>query len=334
MHPMPKQAIPAITTRPRPRRRKPILRVKTGCFTCRNRKKKCDETRPVCAGCLRNKVACRWPDSHPHSPSSTEHDNGEKALDLRPSAPSPGGDGRQTPETLNNAADLDFDVGIGETFEESITVDIGPSSSALEYESLSPKSSPAATTEAPAASEQFDQGINCLQDSTQETLLIDEDGIVEGVGDAVSDALIRLSRGHPNQDPFSLGHASVPPAPSIMPGLDAQSFELMSHYLARTAISMGNGSTTANPFVVQLIPLSFANPVVLELMLSQSASHRAVLEGAGWADAVAQNYYTKSIRLFRNAVADYLAGTEASPLWVTIGALIMCFTEVGIHVAF
>ncbi|RSL60529.1 hypothetical protein CEP53_005426 [Fusarium sp. AF-6] len=111
-----------------------------------------------------------------------------------------------------------------------------------------------------------------------------------------------------------------------MPGLDAQSFELMSHYLASTAISMGNGSTTANPFVVQLIPLSFANPVVLELMLSQSASHRAVL-GGDEAEVMTQKYYTKSIGLFRNAVTDYLAGAEASPLWVTIGALIMCFTE-------
>lgn len=91
---------------------------------------------------------------------------------------------------------------------------------------------------------------------------------------------------------------------------------------------MGNGSTTANPFIVQLIPLSFANPVVLELMLSQSASHRAVLGGGDWAEAIAQTYYTKSIRRFRSAVTDYLAGTEASPLWVTIGALIMCFTEV------
>lgn len=253
---------------------------------------------------------------------------------MRPSAPSPDGHGRRTPETLTNPAELDFDVGIGETLEETITVDIGPSSSVLEHETSPPESSPVATTEAPAASEQFDQVINCLQDATQETVLIDADGVVEGVGDAVSDALIRLSRGHFDQDPLSLGYVSVPPAPSIMPGLDAQSFELMSHYLARTAISMGNGSTTANPFVVQLIPLSFANPVVLELMLSQSASHRAVLDGAGWADAVAQKYYTKSIRMFRNAVTDYLAGTEASPLWVTIGALIMCFTEVGIPVEF
>ncbi|EEU37255.1 uncharacterized protein NECHADRAFT_37042 [Fusarium vanettenii 77-13-4] len=271
---MPEQAPP---TRPRPRRPKPVLRVKTGCLTCRNRKKKCDEARPVCAGCLRNKIDCRWPDSSYHSPPSADHGNGRKALDLRPSAPSPERDSRRQLDILPNSADLDLDMGIGEQLEESITVAIDQSRSSSETSPTG--SSPVTTIEAPTVSDQLDQV------------------------------------------------ASLPLAPSIMPGLDAQSFELMSHYLARTAISMGNGSTTANPFIVQLIPLSFANPVVLELMLSQSASHRAVLGGEDWAETVAQTYYTKSIRRFRSAVTDYLAGTEASPLWVTIGALIMCFTE-------
>uniref|UniRef100_A0A0D2Y3Q4 Uncharacterized protein n=1 Tax=Fusarium oxysporum (strain Fo5176) TaxID=660025 RepID=A0A0D2Y3Q4_FUSOF len=92
----------------------------------------------------------------------------------------------------------------------------------------------------------------------------------------------------------------------------------MGHYLDRTAVSMGNGSTTANPFIVQLIPLSFANPIVRELMLSQSASHRAVLDAGDQSEVIAHTYYTKSIRLFRKAVNDYLAGTESNPLWVTI----------------
>ncbi|ODV91507.1 hypothetical protein CANCADRAFT_72 [Tortispora caseinolytica NRRL Y-17796] len=42
--------------------RKPILRLKTGCFTCRRRKKKCDEVKPICKGCQRNKLECSWPD--------------------------------------------------------------------------------------------------------------------------------------------------------------------------------------------------------------------------------------------------------------------------------
>lgn len=33
----------------------------TGCLTCRRRKKKCDERKPICVGCTRNSVQCAWP---------------------------------------------------------------------------------------------------------------------------------------------------------------------------------------------------------------------------------------------------------------------------------
>ncbi|PHH81760.1 hypothetical protein CDD82_7930 [Ophiocordyceps australis] len=45
-------------------------RSRTGCLVCRKRKKKCDERRPHCNGCTRNRLDCTWPrpshdDSHP-----------------------------------------------------------------------------------------------------------------------------------------------------------------------------------------------------------------------------------------------------------------------------
>ncbi|KAL5358952.1 fungal-specific transcription factor domain-containing protein [Aspergillus floccosus] len=36
-------------------------RTRTGCLTCRQRKKKCDETKPLCKACERNKLDCSWP---------------------------------------------------------------------------------------------------------------------------------------------------------------------------------------------------------------------------------------------------------------------------------
>ncbi|KAE8167464.1 fungal-specific transcription factor domain-containing protein [Aspergillus tamarii] len=39
---------------------KPSTRSRTGCLTCRNRKKKCDERHPVCSGCDRNRLLCEW----------------------------------------------------------------------------------------------------------------------------------------------------------------------------------------------------------------------------------------------------------------------------------
>lgn len=36
-------------------------RTRTGCLSCRQRKKKCDEVKPHCQACERNKLACIWP---------------------------------------------------------------------------------------------------------------------------------------------------------------------------------------------------------------------------------------------------------------------------------
>lgn len=37
------------------------LKSKTGCLTCRVRRKKCSEERPTCIGCRRNYLICTWP---------------------------------------------------------------------------------------------------------------------------------------------------------------------------------------------------------------------------------------------------------------------------------
>lgn len=37
-------------------------RTVTGCLTCRRRKQKCDEQKPICSGCQRNFLQCQWPD--------------------------------------------------------------------------------------------------------------------------------------------------------------------------------------------------------------------------------------------------------------------------------
>lgn len=43
-----------------PTHRPRVTRVKTGCVCCRLRRKKCDERKPVCTGCDRNKLLCSW----------------------------------------------------------------------------------------------------------------------------------------------------------------------------------------------------------------------------------------------------------------------------------
>ncbi|KAJ5938856.1 hypothetical protein N7466_001990 [Penicillium verhagenii] len=37
-------------------------RSRFGCLSCKHRKKKCDEQKPICTACLRNSLGCVWPD--------------------------------------------------------------------------------------------------------------------------------------------------------------------------------------------------------------------------------------------------------------------------------
>lgn len=116
--------------------------------------------------------------------------------------------------------------------------------------------------------------------------------------------------------------------PTLLPGCSDKSQELLSYYLSTTATSMANGSTSDNPFLVQFIPLAFSSDLVLQLILTQSAAHRAarLLKDT---DDLADRYYNNSLRLFRQSVSGYINGTEVEPLTLLVGALIMCFTEVN-----
>lgn len=53
---------------------KPRLRTKTGCYTCRTRKLKCDEVRPVCGACARSreKRECGFPGDDPERDAAEE----------------------------------------------------------------------------------------------------------------------------------------------------------------------------------------------------------------------------------------------------------------------
>lgn len=117
--------------------------------------------------------------------------------------------------------------------------------------------------------------------------------------------------------------------PGLLPECSERSQELLSYYLSTTATSMANGSTSDNPFLVQFIPLAFSSDLVLQLILTQSAAHRSarlLIE----TDNLADQYYNNSLRLFRQTVSGYINGTQVEPTTLLVGALIMCFTEVGI----
>lgn len=119
----------------------------------------------------------------------------------------------------------------------------------------------------------------------------------------------------------------VPRTLSMLPGYDPESYGLLSHYLSNTADVMANGTTPINPFLVQIVPLAFTSDLLLQLVIAQSAAHRA-FQRRDESDAVANSHYTKAIQLFRHGVNDFIEGKESNPLMLLVGALLMCFTEV------
>ncbi|RMX88817.1 hypothetical protein D0869_01344 [Hortaea werneckii] len=72
----------------RRRKRKFRGRTKTGCLTCRARKKKCDERKPICAECEFKETLCKWNERKPLSTiersPSTARDSMSKAPCLLP----------------------------------------------------------------------------------------------------------------------------------------------------------------------------------------------------------------------------------------------------------
>ncbi|KAF4961923.1 hypothetical protein FSARC_9964 [Fusarium sarcochroum] len=47
-------------------------RSKNGCLSCRSKRKKCDEVKPVCTGCTRSKQDCVWPTSDKNQQQDTQ----------------------------------------------------------------------------------------------------------------------------------------------------------------------------------------------------------------------------------------------------------------------
>ncbi|KJZ75308.1 hypothetical protein HIM_05234 [Hirsutella minnesotensis 3608] len=177
--------------------------------------------------------------------------------------------------------------------------------------------------------------------------------------DASNEATVRLSA---DRRVATLSHQvggmrhSITMPMSLLPARGHDSYELLSYYLSRTANSMGNGSTEVNPFVAKLVPLgkyglhyirdsdkkevyypfvaklvplAFSNPLVLQLILAQSAAHRQASNELEVGNEVAQQYYTDSLCMFRNVVGDYVSGKDENPLTLTVGSLILCLTEVA-----
>ncbi|KAJ5949937.1 hypothetical protein N7454_001521 [Penicillium verhagenii] len=260
-----------------------IVRVRTGCWSCRRRKKKCDEIRPICGGCMRNDLGCQWPTTVPGRNSDPTN-----------------GDSRISPEARRSS----------------------PLNVIEELETMRSPQSPASSYRQSSVSS--NGGLSAILGD-----VVDHAAQEEKITDRRdSDSSNVSHNSHTNNaiiPRMAVGNV-VPRTMSMLPGYDPESYTLLSHYLSTTADCMANGTTPINPFLVQIVPLAFTSDLLLQLVLAQSAAHRA-FRRRDESDAVAQSHYTKAIQLFRHGVGEFIEGKEPNPLMLLVGALLMCFTE-------
>ncbi|KAL4074179.1 hypothetical protein J3A83DRAFT_4234175, partial [Scleroderma citrinum] len=85
---------------PQQRKRPKYTRSKTGCMTCRVKKIKCDETKPICMRCTHGQRDCTWPEGVPTRKKPTPK---RESIDGRPStAESSGISEASTPPTRDS----------------------------------------------------------------------------------------------------------------------------------------------------------------------------------------------------------------------------------------
>ncbi|KAF5534468.1 C6 transcription factor [Fusarium mexicanum] len=302
----------------------PIIRSRTGCFTCRKRKKKCDESKPICSGCKRNKLDCVWPEPQPAKGPS------------RSSFGAASTSSQQSVASLRQGHDAD-----------SVNDPVIPDPVPEEDRAAENPDVPQNGDSSPVHGHGQGQGDTHMVDAEADVDIID---VVDDV-DQPSPSQSSNSSDSPtvitawDADTANALTLALPPSPdtglsfnvngaitmpmSMLPEQGHQSYELLSYYLSRTANSMGNGSTDVNPFIAKLIPLAFSKPLVLQLILAQSAAHRQASAERHPSDEIAQRYYTDSLRMFRNVVDEYVSGNAENTLVLTVGSLIMCLTEVA-----
>lgn len=298
----------------------------------------------MCSGCKRNKLECTWPAERPAQVRSAARGRGKHPpLPTRSASLRKEPAGQSLPQqndplgrndaasTLSQTAPTSPD---DEARYKSLDEDL-PCSAAPEYQLVeSPASSSrSAAADGSSLQDDLDDSISDYSSSTTlaslaapELALESSPGRSLGIAGVPAIAFVSAKE---NSGRGIDERGDIPMNMSLLPAHGHDSFELLSYYLSRTANSMGNGSTDVNPFVAKMIPLAFSDPLVLHLILAQSAVHRQASEECGSGGEVATRYYTESLRMFRGLVNEYVLGKEDKNLVVAVGSLICCLTEVS-----
>lgn len=264
-----------------------ITRERTGCLTCRARKKKCEQQRPICRGCERNGFLCEWPviNRVPQRQKKTSNRNTTSRCMGQCQS---GSSSSQEPQLT----DLEMEV---------------PSPDVSMVLLAQDTPSTCDDSDAPAASDSPDS--NPSTELSETPIRTEISTIFDGSRLALSKTF----------SPSETGR--------VWELCGEDGFHLLGHYLTRTSITMSGGFQKENPFLSHVMPMALSSDLVMQLVLTVSAMHRAVAMPADLA-VRSQSYYHEALARFRNAIGDYIHDGGAKRMALAVGSLVLCFTEV------
>lgn len=289
-----------------------ITRVRTGCLTCRSRKKKCDEARPICTGCKRNGLNCTWPQPK-RSPPRTRAKARNAAAPIA-SPPSPVVSSESVAPTTPLLV-LDRDDETCPETQYGLEVD-GPDASG---ENLGSATLPQAQNSGDNADEMYS--------TTLESDFFFTNDVAASRPLSPSSITRWLDHGPSATTPTIIPEPSIG-SQRLWNYCGDQGFLLLGHYLSQTSLVLSGGVRPENPFLSQIMPVAMLNDLIMHLVLTMSAVHNAVALPLQY-DDLAHTYYNRSLAMFRGSISSYVSQTSVTPAILALGSLLLCFTEVG-----
>lgn len=214
-----------------------ICRRRTGCLTCRRRRKKCDERKPICLNCERNRICCEGYQNAVRWVSSFSKPNTKKQVQRRQDSSSPDGNSNNEDSTSKTPTGT-FTITGGEEAEDTDT-----------NKALVTQNNPLA-----------------IDPELLDLAFLLPESFMFNVGSPLPDYETIPIIPHP---------ASSNRLPALIDGVHTPlERKLFSHFISALGPTLVLRSTESrNPFINAITQLALADQGILRLMLSVSANH-------------------------------------------------------------
>ncbi|KIR71789.1 hypothetical protein I310_04469 [Cryptococcus deuterogattii CA1014] len=275
-------------------------RTRTGCYTCRRRKKLCDEHRPTCGACNRLGVPCVFPQLFLNSAGklvASPQPNGKTKKDILSNWGPTGNDSGDTEISSLSTSDPNnilagpFNNDLFAVFDELQTNNITQTEQAMFESFLLPMiedTRTAATSIDEASAAAFldlTQGINVEGQScmSSELAALGAQSEIETLGNSIEGV---RDIGNPSNLPPFLRPPNLPDIqPILTPESQNSRIEDLSRHLpvllqhfastfSRVVSVLGPDDDT---LVTQLLPLAARSPLILHALVGWTASHLSIL---------------------------------------------------------